>query len=35
MVGRRYTELSNRIMTEGELREPTLKDGMTNATAHP
>jgi hypothetical protein len=35
MVGRRYTELPNRVTAEGELREPTLKDGMTNATAHP
>jgi hypothetical protein len=35
MVGRRYTELPNRVTTKVELREPTLKDGMTNATAHP
>jgi hypothetical protein len=35
MVGMRFTELPNCVTTEGELREPTLKDGMTNATAHP
>jgi hypothetical protein len=35
MAGRRYTELPNRVTTEGKLREPTLKDGTTNATAHP